>query len=196
MAPVAGRDGNVAGRTVGLDGVPAQQPNYRKSGFELAWRNVRYEGLSRCDMPLDPRLARIGQGLMPSILAYDRPCFGAPREAFLTSWLRGGGRTGYAIVDAGEVLGYGVIRPCREGHKIGPLFADDDAVADLIFRALASTVKGQAIALDPPEPNAVALDLAERHDLVAVLRDRPHVSRPRARLPVGRIFGVTTFELG
>ena len=34
----------LAGRNVGLDGVPAQQANYRKSGFRLAWNNVRYEG--------------------------------------------------------------------------------------------------------------------------------------------------------
>ena len=31
----------LAGRTIGLDGVPAQQDKYRKSGFTLAWRNVR-----------------------------------------------------------------------------------------------------------------------------------------------------------
>lgn len=32
------------GRNVGLDGVVAQQENYRKSGFKPAYRNVRYEG--------------------------------------------------------------------------------------------------------------------------------------------------------
>ncbi len=32
------------GRNVGLDGVVAQQNNYKKSGFKLAYRNIRYEG--------------------------------------------------------------------------------------------------------------------------------------------------------
>ena len=31
-------------RTIGLDGVVAQQENYKKSGFKLAYRNVRYGG--------------------------------------------------------------------------------------------------------------------------------------------------------
>ena len=31
-------------RVIGLDGVVAQQENYRKSGFELAYANVRYGG--------------------------------------------------------------------------------------------------------------------------------------------------------
>ncbi len=34
-------------RVIGLDGVVAQQQNYRKSGFELAYANVRYGGTSR-----------------------------------------------------------------------------------------------------------------------------------------------------
>src|SRR6478752_1847342 len=58
-------------RTVGLDGVVAQQENYAKSGFALAHCNVRYEGLSRADIPMDSRLARIGQGILPSVFAYD-----------------------------------------------------------------------------------------------------------------------------
>ncbi|MDP3239363.1 MAG: GNAT family N-acetyltransferase, partial [Reyranella sp.] len=32
------------GRNVGLDGVVAQQGNYKKSGFRLAWNNIRHEG--------------------------------------------------------------------------------------------------------------------------------------------------------
>src|SRR6266568_5997206 len=37
----------LSGRVIGLDGVPAQQENYRRSGFTLAWGNVRYAGVAR-----------------------------------------------------------------------------------------------------------------------------------------------------
>ena len=32
----------LAGRVIGLDGVVAQQGNYARSGFALAWNNARY----------------------------------------------------------------------------------------------------------------------------------------------------------
>ncbi len=183
-------------RVVGLDGVVGQQDNYRKSGFALAHRNVRYEGLSRADAPADPRLARIGQGLLPSITAYDRAMVPAPRDGFVARWVREGGRTGLALVDGGDIVGYGVIRACREGHKIGPLFADTETDADILFRALASTAKGETVILDLPEPNDAAASLAERHDLSPVFETARMYRGPAPDLPLARIFGITTFELG
>src|SRR5262245_62709247 len=35
---------HAGGRTIGLDGVVGQQDNYRKSGFQLAYANIRYGG--------------------------------------------------------------------------------------------------------------------------------------------------------
>ena len=34
---------HLSGRNIGLDGVPVQRDNYEKSGFKLAYRNVRYQ---------------------------------------------------------------------------------------------------------------------------------------------------------
>ena len=47
------------GRTVGLDGVVAQQENYRRSGFSLAHRNIRYGGQPRIDAPQDARVSAV-----------------------------------------------------------------------------------------------------------------------------------------
>src|SRR5215210_5519778 len=46
-------------RTVGLDGVVAQQENYRRSGFSLAHRNIRYSGQPRVDAPHDTRIGAV-----------------------------------------------------------------------------------------------------------------------------------------
>jgi len=94
------------------------------------------------------------------------------------------------------VAGYGVIRRCREGFKIGPLFADDEKGADLLFRGLAAKSGGETIYLDPPEPNAPAIALAERYGLEQVFETARMYKNGLPDLPTARIFGMTTFELG
>lgn len=183
-------------RLVGLDGVPDQQSNYRKSGFDLAYRNVRQWGAVATDAPSDPRLVRVDAGLAPAVVGYDRPFFPAPRQAFMDCWLSGASREAWALVEDGSVTGYGVRRSCREGCKIGPLFADTEAGADLLFRRLAAGHAADGVALDTPEPNAPAVALAERYGLAPVFETARMYRGPAPALPIDRLFGVTTFELG
>src|SRR5215217_3455896 len=67
-------------RTVGLDGVVAQQDNYRRSGFSLAHRNIRYGGQTHIDPPKDVRIRAVEGELLDAVLAFDRAFFPAPRE--------------------------------------------------------------------------------------------------------------------
>ena len=183
-------------RTVGLDGVIAQQENYKKSGFVLAHRNIRFGGVVDGEPPRDARIAAIGAGRLDAVMAYDRAFFPAARDAFLRCWLRPGARNAMALIADGTVRGYGVIRPCRHGFKIGPLFADSDEGADLLFRALAAGAKGAEIFLDCPEPNRSATALAARYGLSPVFETARMYRGPAPGLPLARIYGITTFELG
>jgi GNAT superfamily N-acetyltransferase len=187
---------SLADRTVGLDGVVAQQENYRKSGFVLAHRNVRFGGTPQVAWPRDERLQRVNPEIMDAVLAYDRPFFPAPRESFLRCWLKPDARDAVAFVEDGVVKGYGVIRACRSGSKIGPLFADGEREADLLFRALASGANGDAVFLDLPEPNQAAIRLAARHGLSPVFETARMYRGARPDLPLPRTYGISTFELG
>ena len=183
-------------RIVGLDGVIAQQENYKRSGFVLAHRNIRFGGLPGCEQPRDTRIVSISANLVDAVTVYDRPFFPAARDAFLHCWLRPERRAGRALIENGAVRGYGVVRACRQGFKIGPLFADSDEGADLLFRALAAGAKGAEVFLDCPEPNRAATDLAARYGLSPVF-ETARMYRGRAPdLPLPRIYGITTFELG
>jgi GNAT superfamily N-acetyltransferase len=186
----------LAGRIVGLDGVVAQQENYRKSGFELRHRNVRYGGQVGVSVVPDARLVPVDEIIVPAVLSYDRAFFPEPRESFLRQWLVADGRTSFAYIEDGAVLGYATIRPCREGHKIGPLFADNEGVADALFRVLASRAKGGPVFLDLPEPNRAAVGLTERNGMRPVFETARMYRGPAPDLPLGRIYGITTFELG
>jgi hypothetical protein len=94
------------------------------------------------------------------------------------------------------VRGIGVARPCREGFKFGPLFAEDESCAERIFCGLGRATAGEVVFLDVPENNPQALALADRHRMRVVFGcARMYLGAP-PRLPWEQIFGVTTFELG
>ncbi len=189
------------GRTVGLDGVVAQQGNYRKSGFVLAGRNLRHSGIPKVNAAEGdpPGIRDLVGGDLAAVLIYDRAFFAAPREGFTAAWALPrpdvARRAKIACAD-GEVIGYGVIRCCRSGCKIGPLFADDEATAGALFQALAATAPGEEITLDTPEDNPAAIALAERFGLAPVFETARMYRGARPVLPLERTFGITTFELG
>lgn len=185
-------------RNVGLDGVIAQQPNYRKSGFVLAYRNVRYRTVA---MRGDDRLsgvAIVDASSVPfdRLCDYDARCFMSARPAFLRAWIAQREAHALAAVDGEIVRGYGVVRRCRNGYKIGPLFADDLPTARALYRALVSSIAGETVFLDVPESNASAVALAAEHDMTSDFETARMYTRAAPAAPLGRVFGVTTFELG
>jgi len=187
----------LAGRTVGLDGVIAQQENYRKSGFSLAWRNVRHEGEASAAAATSPFIVPAAGLPFETIRQYDAAFFPADRSTFLRGWIEQPGSSTLAWVEQGRLRGYGTIRPCRAGFKIGPLFADDATVADALFDALADGVpQGDKIYLDTPQTNPAAVALAQRHGMRAVFETARMYTRTAPQTPIGRLYGVTSFELG
>ena len=185
---------HAAGRNVGLDGVVAQQDNYRKSGFQYAYANQRFEGEGGGSMPAG--LTELRTVPFRALADYDAVMFGTTREAFLKRWVALPGSRGLAVTRDGAVRGYGVIRACRSGCKIGPLFADDAEIAERIFSGLASSATGQPVYLDVPRPNTAAMDLVRRHRMNPVFETARMYTGGDPGVPVERVFGVTTFELG
>jgi hypothetical protein len=89
-----------------------------------------------------------------------------------------------------------VLRKVRQGHKIGPLFADTPEIADALFKACASAAGKSLFYLDIPIVNTAARDLVDRYHMAYVFEcARMYYSTPPA-LPTHKIFGITTFELG
>jgi GNAT superfamily N-acetyltransferase len=185
------------GRTVGLAGVVAQQDNYKRSGFALAYRNVRYGGVRGPDAPLDARVVPLSRFPFDEVARYDRAFFPEARNAFLRCWIAQPGAKAMAVERDGSIAGYGVIRPSRAGFKIGPLFAEDAGCAEALFHALGMRVPaGAPVFLDVPEPNVAAVALAERHGLSPVFETARMYAGPAPKLPLAKLYGVTTFELG
>ncbi len=183
-------------RVIGLDGVVAQQANYAKSGFRLAYGNIRYGGTVTAPAAPDGDVVALGEVSMAMLEADDATVFPAPRPAFLRAWITTQGHVGRALLRDGRLAGWGVIRPCRRGRKIGPLIADDRATAETLVSALLASTDGGEIFLDVPAVNRDAVALAEGLGLAPVFETARMYTGPIAELELQRIFGVTTFELG
>jgi hypothetical protein len=158
---------------VGLDGVVAQQDNYRCGGLDL--RGVPLQQLLDCD----------------------RPCFPSGRADFLRAWVHQPGHHVLGLLHQGRLAAYGVMRPCLQGHKIGPLIAGGAAQAQALLGALmARAPEGGAVFLDVPQPNAAAVALAEGCGM-APMFETARMYKGAPLLPdMRRTFGIGTFELG
>ncbi|MEU9372137.1 GNAT family N-acetyltransferase [Streptomyces avermitilis] len=180
-------------RTVGLDGVPAQQDNYRQSGFELAHRTARYTGTVPAGEPA-PGVRPAEAADLAAVAAYDSACSPADRPRFLEHWLTGPGhRTIVRLVD-GRLTGYGVVRPALDSLRIGPLFADSAEDARALFTAL--TADAGEIAVDIPATNTAAVALAREAGLTPSFETARMYTGPVRSFAADRVYGITSLELG
>ncbi|MEP3199026.1 MAG: GNAT family N-acetyltransferase [Lentilitoribacter sp.] len=197
----------LAGRTIGLDGVVEQQDNYRKSGFKYAYDNIRYQGVVSKPKLTLLKTAHLGLEIRPvieddfnQILAFDKTCFGAERESFLRSWLNNEQlelRCSLVASSESLIMGFGAVRKCIDGYKIGPLFAQDLPTAKQLLGLLIDKLPSSAsITFDVPEPNVQAVMLAEELELDPVFSTARMYRGNAINVKIEQVFGITTFELG
>jgi hypothetical protein len=189
---------HLAGRNVGLDGVPAQQENYKRSGFHLYWRNVRYQGQLPAGLKgaADVTICDACSLAFPRIAAYDRRFFPTARDAFLSLWMAIPGHVAVAALKGGELAGLAVMRPCRTGFKVGPLYAEDRSIALALLGALAGPASGQQVAIDMPDRNAAAVAMAAELGFQPSFETARMYTGAEPDIDRGGLFGVASLELG
>jgi hypothetical protein len=182
------------GRTIGLDGVPAQQSNYVKSGFQLAWRNHRFQGMG--GGARRPGVVDLDTVPFQQVAGYDKAVFEADRGRFLRVWIAQPEAIRLGVERDGMLKGWGMLRPTSDGNKVGPLFADDESTADLLLDGLLASVPGETVFLDVPEPNALAMRMAEGHGMTPTFETARMYRGPARSIAIGKVWGITSFELG
>lgn len=184
-------------RVVGLDGVVDQQDNYRKSGFDLAWRNIRFGGVARPPSGPEGLDVRPLTTPSPDMERMDRSVFPAARSGFWAAWLGAGGHRAVSVHDGARLEGFATLRPCRAGWKIGPLVAATPQAARALLSDLLSNVPpGDELFWDVPEPHRDAVAMAEGLGLAPVFETARMYRGPAPEIDMARLYGVTTFELG
>ena len=183
------------GSSIGMDGVVGMQAFYARGGFLMQFKSERYQRTGEL-FPADPAVVPISTDHLPEVLPYDTACFGVAREQFLLPWLQLPGSFSFLYSQNKVIRGFASMRKVIHGYKIGPLFADTPEIAESLYRACLSSAPGQEIFLDTPVVNTSALRMAKKYGAEYVFEcGRMYYGKP-PELPIPKIFGVTSFELG
>ncbi|MDE4907641.1 GNAT family N-acetyltransferase [Methanogenium marinum] len=183
-------------RNFGGDGVFEMQNKYAgNAGLIYAYRNIRWQGIAEGCEQQD--LVPVQDIPLDALSAYDSLHFPGERRKFVEKWISRDETQALAFLQPDESIGgYGVIRRCFEGYKIGPIFADTPDIANCLLDGLTGSIPGEVFYFDTPEPNAAAVTMACERNMDEVFGTARMYSRYVPELPLQEIFGVTSFELG
>jgi len=181
-------------RIIGLDGVAEQRANYQRMGFVPAYETVRYSGRP-AGLPEGGDMRPVTASDLAGIRAYDRRCFPAQREAFLGEWLSSSRIARFSAGSDG-IAGYGVARRCREGFKIGPLFADGKELALALAADLSGRIGNEALHIDVPAGQVHFSATLQATGMVAGFTTTRMYKGGRPGIAPSMVFGITTLELG
>jgi hypothetical protein len=95
----------------------------------LAYSNIRYEGTAKPTNDQFVEVVRLSEAPFDDIIQYDSNLFPVPMPQFLNCWINQPESLTLAVLKNDNIAGYSIIRRCRIGYKIGPLFADTNDLA-------------------------------------------------------------------
>ena len=182
-------------RTIGLDGVPAQQQNYETSGFTFVHQTQRFAGHVTGRAHKGHSLATPDD--LAELIALDRTINKVDRGKYLANWFAPA-PTRHTLVHrvGGRIAAAGTIRACQQAHKIGPLFAPNRQMAEHMLEALVDLAGATEINIDMPDPNTAAAGIARDLGLESAFSCARMYRGAVIERDLNRVFGEVTFELG
>lgn len=163
-------------------------PQTRQSRFE--WQVPR-QGLEAAgDIP------KLDAVDFEQLLQFDRSCFPVTRDKYLRMWIQQPDSHAFGLVQADQIQGYGVMRRCMSGWKIGPLFAVSPIAARRLLLAFGQRAAGSLLYLDVPENSPAAQQLCHSFGMREVFGCVRMYLGAAPDLATERIYSITTFEVG
>lgn len=180
---------------IGMDGVVDMQDFYRKGGFELAFRDERHMQIG-AEFPPNPSVSLVAEEDIPAILQYDRQCFGFQRPRFLIPWMKIPDTVCLKYMVDNELQGFAIMRKAYDGYKICPLFADTSLEAEALCQSCLNAARGEKVFIDIPVTNPAAVNLTRKYQTTYVFECARMYYGKAPDVALGKIYGITTFELG
>lgn len=183
---------HAGGRIVGLDGVPDQQANYRKSGFDLTGQTYRYLGV--LDGRTSNDLRSVEHSDLETLVELDFRANGYSKPAFLRNWITDSATRKTLVL--GEVpRGFATIRACQSGHKIGPVIAETLEDAEALVRGVVQLVEANEVMIDVADDCAPLMNFCKTQGMTVAF-NTARMYRGAAPKPGALLRTIATMELG
>lgn len=186
----------VGNRITGLDGVLDKIPKYQRIGYIPSHTNIRYALRSQPAFSSYPQVVELKKIPFEQLENFDRSYFPSPRSNFLRCWITQTNSYALGYLKDQKLYGYGVIRKCFKGYKIGPLFAASPVIAQELFESLCSKIKEGPVYLDIPEPNKNGQLLAKNYKMIPTFEVIRMYRNGTPNVDLQGTYGVTSYELG
>lgn len=181
-------------RRTGINATDELAAFLKSEGFVSCWRNVRYSGVGGEARPRD--VIDLSLTTFTDILDYDAGNFPAPRPELLRRLITRPGTLALGVMQPKGLAAMGVLRPCAQGYHLGPLYADDETLAEIVFAALSGSIPGRPFSIDIPDLSARGKLLAQRHGLQAEREYFTWFTPEAPQFPWSRLYAKTSPELG
>ncbi len=186
--------GEVGVECIGLDGVLANELLYQTWGFHTAYKIPRYtcvvKGMFKKQCP------EIHEGDFENVRNYDTRIFMVDRASFLHDFIfKTEAKTALAYSN-GILAGFTVARPCYEGYKIGPLFANDAETAGILIESLFADLSGVEVSIEIPETNPEATKLVTDFNMEPGFATVRMYTSDRYQFDTNRTYGITSRTIG
>lgn len=168
--------------TACLYSVPTQISRYAASGFQSDFHIQRWKkSFIKQTYKMEEtttNLKQLNSIPIDSIIEYDQSIFSVSRKKLLAKFIQNENIVGFASTDdSGIITGFGLIRPCIKGYRIGPLYADHIENAQKLFQTLLNHANS-TVFIDAPSHNPhieqftnyFGLDRVSKEDTAAMFR--------------------------
>ena len=182
-------------RTIGLDGVHAQQDNYARSGFVKAGSTVRYAGVFKAVS--DPRIRPATPAELRGLVIRDAKTTGINRSAFSKAWLsQTQNRKTLVLTNGAKVNGFATFRRCGTGAKIGPLQATNEADTLSLIASNPFVGPNEPVFVDVQDARSPLCQLLEEQHFAPTFKTARMYKGSRPEADPTRYQAVATMELG
>lgn len=193
----------VGEKNFGLTSVDEIIPLYRSKGFQYtSFRMATYIGKINKTKLFNPAsstdefsINEYSEEMFDEICRYDQKIHILPHREFLKLWIDRNNSTSFvAISKSGGVVGYATIHPENATTSyIGPLFADNDDIAQALWsKALSSLPEGTGIHFNIIKGNKVTSRIAEEHNLDVIVNGTRLYTKNIIEFPLNNVYAMTT----